>query len=132
MSNPELAQQRLLQRQEFGSTIIKAFAICQATQSWLIALKSFLSGVGSSAVTRRWCALLSEQHLRHGRTRPQQVQQVSGLYFLTGGMDPDADPVNVAPHHTPDFYINEEGMPFGTRARAHLAIDYMLMHSEGQ
>lgn len=44
-------------------------------------------------------------------------------------MDPDADPVNVAPHHTPDFYINEEGMRLGTRALASLAVDYMLMHS---
>lgn len=59
-------------------------------------------------------------------------KEIPGLYFFTGGMDPDADPANVAPHHTPDFYINEEGMRLGTRALAHLAIDYMLMHSESQ
>jgi len=53
-------------------------------------------------------------------------QQVPGLYFFVGGMPPDADPEEMAPHHTPDFYIDESGMKTGVRALATLAIDYML------
>lgn len=54
-------------------------------------------------------------------------QEVPGLYFFVGGMDPEIDPADAPPHHTPDFYINEEGMKTGVRALAGLAIDYMLM-----
>lgn len=32
----------------------------------------------------------------------------------------------VAPHHTPDFYIEEEGMKTGVRALSNLTIDYMM------
>jgi amidohydrolase len=56
-------------------------------------------------------------------------KEIPGLYFFTGAMPPGTDPMNAAPHHTPDFYIDEEGMRIGTRALAGLAIDYMLMHS---
>ncbi|MEX0904720.1 MAG: amidohydrolase [Balneolaceae bacterium] len=52
-------------------------------------------------------------------------EQVPGFYFFIGGMPPDMDPEDAAPHHTPDFYIDEEGMRTGVRAMANLAIDYM-------
>jgi amidohydrolase len=57
-------------------------------------------------------------------------QQVPGLYFFIGGMPPDADPKDMGPHHTPDFYIDETGMKTGVRALASLAIDYMLARSD--
>ncbi len=57
-------------------------------------------------------------------------QKNPGLHFFTGGMSPDIDPSEAAPHHTPDFYIDEAGMKVGVRALAGLAIDYMLMHTE--
>ena len=53
--------------------------------------------------------------------------EIPGLYFFIGGMPADTDPADAAPHHTPDFYIEEEGMKTGLRAMANLAIDYMLM-----
>jgi len=53
-------------------------------------------------------------------------QKVPGLYFFVGGMPADRDPSQAAPHHTPDFYIEESGMQTGVRALANLAIDYML------
>lgn len=53
-------------------------------------------------------------------------QQVPGLYFFVGGLPPDTDPDEAAPHHTPDFYLDEAGMKTGVRALAGLAIDYML------
>jgi len=53
-------------------------------------------------------------------------KEIPGLYFFVGGMPPDRDPADAAPHHTPDFYIDETGMKTGVRALASLAIDYML------
>jgi amidohydrolase len=50
------------------------------------------------------------------------AQKVPGLYFFTGGKDPE----KVAyPHHTPDFYIDERGLITGVKAMAYLAVDYM-------
>lgn len=51
--------------------------------------------------------------------------EVPGLYFFIGGMPAGMDPKDAAPHHTPDFYIEEEGMKTGLRAMASLTIDYM-------
>lgn len=53
-------------------------------------------------------------------------QKIPGLYFFVGGMPADMDPSEAAPHHTPDFYIEEEGMKTGVRALANLTIDYMM------
>ncbi len=52
--------------------------------------------------------------------------EVPGLYFFIGGMPPDMNPEDAAPHHTPDFYLDEEGMRTGIRALANLTIDYMM------
>lgn len=54
-------------------------------------------------------------------------QEVPGLYFFVGGMPAGMDPADAAPHHTPDFYIEEDGMKTGIRALANLTIDYMMM-----
>lgn len=55
-------------------------------------------------------------------------QEIPGLYFFIGGMPADMDPSEAAPHHTPDFYIEEEGMKTGMRAMANLTIDYLKMN----
>lgn len=57
-------------------------------------------------------------------------KKVPGFYFFTGGMPADMDPADAAPHHTPDFYIEEVGMKTGVKAMANLTIDYMLMNQE--
>lgn len=56
-------------------------------------------------------------------------RKVPGLYFFVGGMDPGMDPTDAPSHHTPDFYINEEGMRTGVRALVGLTVDYMLMEN---
>lgn len=56
-------------------------------------------------------------------------REIPGLYFFIGGMPPGMDPADAAPHHTPDFYIDEEGMKTGLRALTNLAIDYTMMDS---
>lgn len=53
-------------------------------------------------------------------------KEIPGLYFFIGGMPNDRNPSEAAPHHTPDFYIDESGMKTGVRALANLTIDYML------
>ncbi|MEX0662704.1 MAG: amidohydrolase [Balneolaceae bacterium] len=57
-------------------------------------------------------------------------KEVPGFYFFVGGMPADMNREDAAPHHTPDFYIEEEGMKTGVRAMANLTIDYMLQATE--
>lgn len=52
--------------------------------------------------------------------------QVPSFFFFLGGMTPGQDPRTAAPHHTPDFRINEAGMKLGVRALVNLTVDYML------
>jgi amidohydrolase len=52
-------------------------------------------------------------------------REVPGLYFFVGGMPRGMDPSEAAPHHTPDFYIDESGLPYGVRALSHLTADYL-------
>lgn len=57
-------------------------------------------------------------------------REVPGLYFFLGAA-PDGIPLDeVAPHHTPDFRINEDAMQTGVRALATLTLDYMLGHAD--
>jgi amidohydrolase len=59
-------------------------------------------------------------------------RKVPGLYFFVGGMPKGMDPSEAAPHHTPDFYIDESGMKLGVRAMTSLAVDYMNRHGVGR
>ncbi|HHL71885.1 MAG TPA: amidohydrolase [Bacteroidetes bacterium] len=52
-------------------------------------------------------------------------KKVPGVFFFLGGMPPDMSPEQAAPHHTPDFYIDESGLVLGVRALARMAVDYM-------
>lgn len=56
-------------------------------------------------------------------------KEVPGFYFFIGGMPKGMDPSEAAPHHTPDFYIEESGMKLGVKALASLTVDYMAEHS---
>ncbi|RMG27561.1 MAG: amidohydrolase, partial [Bacteroidetes bacterium] len=53
-------------------------------------------------------------------------EQVPGLFFFLGGMPKGKNPAEAAPHHTPDFYIDDSGLLLGVRAMSRLALDYML------
>lgn len=57
-------------------------------------------------------------------------KEVPGLYYFVGGMPKGMDPAEAAPHHTPDFYIEEEGMKLGVKSLAILTYDYMTKHRE--
>lgn len=52
------------------------------------------------------------------------AKEVPGLFFFLGGMDPAKSPEEVAPHHTPDFYLDESGFTVGVKAFCNLVVDY--------
>jgi amidohydrolase len=51
-------------------------------------------------------------------------EKIPGLFFSLGGMPKGKAAVEVAPHHTPDFYIDESGFVLGIKAFCHLVVDY--------
>jgi amidohydrolase len=55
-------------------------------------------------------------------------QQIPGLFFFLGGMPKDTKPEDAAPHHSPDFYIDEAALKLGVRALSYLVLDYMEQH----
>ncbi|HSP11492.1 MAG TPA: amidohydrolase [Salegentibacter sp.] len=50
-------------------------------------------------------------------------EEVPGFYFFLGGKPLDA--TEAAPHHTPDFFIDESGMLLGVKTMSQIAIDYL-------
>jgi amidohydrolase len=53
------------------------------------------------------------------------ANKVPSVFFYLGGMPADADPEKTAPHHTPDFFIDEGGMQTGIKAFCYLVVDYL-------
>jgi amidohydrolase len=54
----------------------------------------------------------------------QYQLKVPGLFFFLGGMPKGKAPSEAAPHHTPDFYIDESGFTVGVKAFCKLVVDY--------
>ena len=55
------------------------------------------------------------------------AREVPGLFVFVGGMDPSKESSEVAPHHTPDFYIDERGLKTGVATYVNLAMDYLKL-----
>ncbi|MEO0338494.1 MAG: amidohydrolase [Bacteroidota bacterium] len=55
------------------------------------------------------------------------AEKVPALFLFVGGMPADMDPKEAAPHHTPDFFIDDSGMKLGVRTLCYLTVDYMAM-----
>lgn len=74
--------------------------------------------------------------LRHAVTGAEDfsffAQEVPGFFFFLGGMPKGMDPEEAAPHHTPDFYIDDSGLKLGVRTLSRLALDYMSKHADMQ
>lgn len=51
-------------------------------------------------------------------------QKVPGFFFFLGGAPKNKPVAETAPHHTPDFYLDESGFGLGVRAFCHLVVDY--------
>jgi amidohydrolase len=56
------------------------------------------------------------------------AEKIPGLFVFLGGMPADQDPAEAAPHHTPDFYIDESGMQLGVELYTNFALDYLEMN----
>ncbi|MFD0861837.1 amidohydrolase [Sungkyunkwania multivorans] len=52
-------------------------------------------------------------------------KEVPGFYFFLGGKPIDVPADEAAPHHTPDFYIDESGMLLGVKAFVQMTLDYL-------
>ena len=57
------------------------------------------------------------------------AQAAPGLFIFLGGMPAGTEPENAAPHHTPDFYVDDSGLKLGVRVLSHLTLDYMESQS---
>ncbi|WMN11054.1 amidohydrolase [Marivirga salinae] len=55
------------------------------------------------------------------------ANEVPGLYFNIGGLPKGKDPETSAPHHTPEFFLDESGFVTGINAMVNLVVDYMEM-----
>jgi amidohydrolase len=53
--------------------------------------------------------------------------KVPGLFFFLGGMPKGVDPEKAAPHHTPDFVIDDSMLDVGVKAFANLVFDYAAL-----
>jgi amidohydrolase len=58
------------------------------------------------------------------------AQKVPGLYFFLGGLPKGKDPKTAAPHHTPEFIIDDAAFKTGLNAFCNLVFDYMEMNSK--
>ena len=54
-------------------------------------------------------------------------QKVPGFFFFLGGMPKGKAVEEAAPHHTPDFYVDESSLVLGVRSLSRLATDYLQM-----
>ena len=52
-------------------------------------------------------------------------EKVPGMYFFIGGAKKGTDPNLAAPHHTPDFYVDDSAMVTGLKSMASLTLDYL-------
>jgi amidohydrolase len=53
------------------------------------------------------------------------AEKVPSLFLFLGGMPKGQDPAEAAPHHTPDFFIDDSGLDLGVRTLCNLTLDYM-------
>jgi len=58
------------------------------------------------------------------------AQKVPGLYFYIGGLPKGKDPATSAPHHTPEFFIDDSGLKTGVIALSNLVFDYAEVYKK--
>lgn len=83
-------------------------------------LTSLHSAAGINNVKEREWVTGAEDFSYYGTKAPS-------FFFYLGGMKKGQDPKTAAPHHTPDFEIDESGMKTGIKAFCDLVFDYMNM-----
>ena len=58
------------------------------------------------------------------------AQKVPGLYFYIGGLPKGKDKNSSAPHHTPEFFIDDSGFKTGLNVLSNLVLDYIEMNKK--
>ena len=58
------------------------------------------------------------------------AKEIPSFFYFLGGKDPAADPMAVFPHHTPDFYVVEDGLILGVRAQCNLVLDFIAKYGD--
>ena len=56
--------------------------------------------------------------------------KIPGFFFYLGGMTPSKDPATAAPHHTPDFYIDDSRLDLGVKTFCQMIFDYALINTK--
>ena len=59
-------------------------------------------------------------------------EKVPGMYFFLGGVSEETKLMDSAPHHTPDFFVDDSGMLLGIRTLSNLTLDYMNSMSQSK
>ncbi|MCX6337724.1 MAG: amidohydrolase [Bacteroidetes bacterium] len=54
-------------------------------------------------------------------------QKAPAFFFFLGGMPKGQDPLKAAPHHTPDFIIDDSKLDLGVKAFCNLVFDYSTL-----
>jgi amidohydrolase len=60
------------------------------------------------------------------------ANKVPGLYFYIGGMPKGKDKSMTAPHHTPEFFIDDSSFKTGVVALSNLVVDYLEARKPAQ
>jgi len=55
-------------------------------------------------------------------------EKIPGLYVWVGGKPLDVSEVDSPAHHTPEFYVDDEGMKLGVKLLTNFTLDYMAQH----
>jgi len=53
------------------------------------------------------------------------AEKIPSMYYFVGGKPKDVSVLDAAPHHTPDFFIDESGLILGIKGLSLLTLDYM-------
>jgi amidohydrolase len=54
-------------------------------------------------------------------------REVPGFYFFLGGTPTDTPEKEAAPHHTPDFYVDDAALVHGIKSMSRLVVDYAML-----
>lgn len=52
------------------------------------------------------------------------ANEIPGLFLFVGGLPKGKSPLDAAPHHTPDFFIDDSGLGVGVKTLCYLVLDY--------
>ncbi|MEI7627280.1 MAG: amidohydrolase [Bacteroidota bacterium] len=85
-------------------------------------LPSLETAAGKANVSESTWTTGAEDFSFYGEVAP-------AFFFNLGGMPAGMDPKNAAPHHTPDFFIDDSKLDVGVKAFCNMVFDYAKLKS---